>query len=70
MEDWVRDSYPDIPLVSCNPEDLEITIKNLLDNPDRMKEIAQKSVEWYTRNATLEKVGERMVEVFSGKTEL
>ncbi|PWE00342.1 glycosyltransferase [Marinilabilia rubra] len=66
MEKWARESYPDIPLVSCNPEDLESTIKELLDNPEKMKEIAKKSVEWYQEHATLERVGEKMVKIFRG----
>jgi glycosyltransferase involved in cell wall biosynthesis len=69
MEDWAKETYPDIPLVSCNPEDLESIIKDLLDNPGKMKEIAEKSVEWYQRNATLERVGEKLVSVFSGRSE-
>lgn len=65
MEDWARESYPGIPLVSCNPEDLENVIKELLENPEKMKNIAEKSVTWYRENATLEVVGEKMLQLFS-----
>ncbi|MFO8001353.1 MAG: glycosyltransferase family 1 protein [Marinilabilia sp.] len=64
MEDWARECYPGIPLVSCNPEELETTIRHLLENPGKMKEIAQKSIAWYHQNATPEVVGKRMLEVF------
>lgn len=67
MEKWAGKCYPDIPLVSCNPEEIETTVKNLLDNPGKMKEIAEKSVEWYQRHATLENVGNWMAEIFSGE---
>jgi hypothetical protein len=67
MEEWAKKCYPDIPLVSCNPQDLEVTIKDLLDNPDKMKEIAAKSKLWVRRNATLEVAGQRMVNIFERK---
>ncbi len=66
MESWAREIYPDIPLVSCNPEDLHKTIEDLLNNPEKMKDIAQKSVVWYRENATLEVVGEKIKNVFAG----
>jgi glycosyltransferase involved in cell wall biosynthesis len=64
MEDWARKCYPDIPVVSCNPEDLEETIAGLLENPKKMKEIAEASVRWFRENATLQVVGKRMFDVF------
>lgn len=64
MENWAKKTYPDIPLVSCNPEELTKTIGHLLENPEKMKEIAQKSVLWYQKHATPEKVGQKMITVF------
>lgn len=60
MEQWARDCYPDIPVVSCNPEELEETIAGLLADPGRMKKIAQDSVDWFHQHATLEVVGKRL----------
>jgi glycosyltransferase involved in cell wall biosynthesis len=64
LEDWARECYPDIPLVSCNPEDLGEVIKDLLKDPKRMKSIAERSVKWYKENATLEVVGKKMLKLF------
>jgi glycosyltransferase involved in cell wall biosynthesis len=64
MEEWARKCYPDIPLVSCNPEDLEQTIESLLHNPDRMQKIAEAGIRWFHENATLQVVGNRMLNVF------
>ena len=65
LEKWARKSYPDLPVVSCNPEDLEETLTSLLKDPERMAKIAQQSMEWYRKNATLEVVGNRILKVFS-----
>ncbi|MGQ1889276.1 glycosyltransferase [Thermophagus sp. OGC60D27] len=65
LEEWARKSYPDLPVVSCNPEDLEETLAELLKDRQRMAEIAQKSMDWYRKNATLEVVGNRMLNIFS-----
>jgi len=65
IEKWARKSYPDLPVVSCDPEDLEETIAGLLASPEKMKEIAKKSIEWYQRYATLDVVGNRMLKVFT-----
>lgn len=70
LETWARECYPDIPLVSCDPEKLEETIENLLENPEKMKEIAEKSMLWYRQNATLEAVGEWMADVFEIENKL
>jgi glycosyltransferase involved in cell wall biosynthesis len=67
MEAWARKCYPGIPVVSCNPEDLEETIAGLMENPKKMQEIAGASVRWFRENATLEVVGKRMFDVFEKK---
>lgn len=67
MEEWARKCYPDIPLVSCNPEDLEKTIEELLANPARMHQIAEDGIRWFRENAMLEVVGNRMLNVFENK---
>ncbi len=67
MEDWARKCYPDIPVVSCDPEDLEETIAGLLENPEKMQEIAAASVRWFRENATPQVVGKRMFDVFENK---
>lgn len=64
MEKWARDIWPDVPLVSCNPEYLEQTIKELLENPEKMKEIAGRSLAWHKRHATPEIVGRFLAGVF------
>lgn len=64
MEDWAWKCYPDIPVVSCDPENLEDTITGLLENPEKMQEIAKASVRWFRENATLQVVGKRMFDVF------
>lgn len=64
MEKWARDVWPDVPLVSCNPEDLEQTLKELLENPEIMKEIAEKSVAWHRRYAIPDVVGKFLTGVF------
>jgi|GEM_PF-1501811 glycosyltransferase involved in cell wall biosynthesis len=64
MEEWARSCYPDIPVVSCNPEDLEETIDGLLADPERMQKIAEASVQWFRENASLQVVGKRMLNGF------
>ena len=54
---WFREDFPELPLVSCEPEDLTNTLKDLLDNPEKMLDIALKSFEYYKKFHTPEVVG-------------
>ena len=54
---WFREDFPELPLVSCEPEDLTKTLIDLLDNPEKMLNIALKSFEYYKKFHTPEVVG-------------
>lgn len=54
---WFREDFPDLPLVSCEPEELTKTLVDLLENPEKMLNIALKSFEYYKKFHTPEVVG-------------
>jgi hypothetical protein len=64
MEGWARGIWPDVPVVSCDPEDVVTTLQGLLADPARMKEIGQQSLDWFHHNATPEIVGKKLGNVF------
>lgn len=55
---WFKEDYPEIPVVSCEPEELTSVLSNLISNKDNMLSIANKSYEYYLKFHTGEKVGE------------
>lgn len=57
LEQWFRDSYPGLPIVSCDPEDLERTIRELIADPTRMKAISEAGVEYARKYHSFEAVG-------------
>ena len=54
---WFKEDYPEIPTVSCEPEELKGVLSNLISNNERMLSIANKSFEYYLKFHTAEKVG-------------
>jgi hypothetical protein len=54
---WFREDFPELPLVSCEPEELAETLIDLIENPEKMLEIARNSYEYYKKFHTLEVVG-------------
>lgn len=57
MAKWFNEDYPEIPLVSCEPEDLTDILHNLLKNKELMLNIAAKTYDYYQKFHTPEKVG-------------
>jgi hypothetical protein len=54
---WFRQDFPDLPLVSCEPEELLRTLINLLEHPEEMLNIAVNSFEYYQKFHSPEIVG-------------
>ncbi|WP_245208111.1 glycosyltransferase [Sediminibacillus dalangtanensis] len=44
ISDYMKEKYPsDLPLISANPDSIENTLRNLLQHPEQLEEIGQKS---------------------------
>lgn len=54
---WFKEDYPDIPIVSCEPEELKEVLEDLINNPEKMKSIAHQSIQYYKKYHTPEAVG-------------
>lgn len=54
---WFREDFPELPLVSCEPEELTDVLIDLISNPEKMLTIALKSFEYYQKFHTPEVVG-------------
>jgi|ERR1035437_4036521 glycosyltransferase involved in cell wall biosynthesis len=54
---WFREDFPELPLVSCEPEELVDTLIDLIKNREKMLSIALKSFEYYKKFHTPEVVG-------------
>jgi hypothetical protein len=54
---WFREDFPELPLVSCEPEGLTKTLIDLIEHPDEMLKIALNSFEYYKKFHTPEVVG-------------
>ena len=62
---WFKEDYPDIPIVSCEPEELKDVLEDLINNPEKMKSIAQQSIEYYKKYHTPEAVGNYYKEILN-----
>jgi glycosyltransferase involved in cell wall biosynthesis len=54
---WFREDFPGLPFVSCESEELVNTLIGLLSQPQTMLSIAERSVEYYLKNLSLDIVG-------------
>jgi hypothetical protein len=54
---WFKEDFPELPMVSCEPEELVDTLIGLITNPNKMLSIALKSLEYYKKFHTPEIVG-------------
>jgi glycosyltransferase involved in cell wall biosynthesis len=54
---WFKADFPELPLVSCEPEELTNTLIDLLDHPEKMLKVALSSFEYYKKFHTPEIVG-------------
>lgn len=54
---WFEEDLPDLPCININPENIEEKLIWLIENPDQMKKIAQKGIEYYKKYHTPEAVG-------------
>lgn len=55
---WFREDFPELPLVSCEPEELTDVLIDLISDREKMLEIALKSYKYYKKYHTPEVVGE------------
>jgi hypothetical protein len=46
---WFREDHPEIPVISCEPEELRDVLLDLLDHPDKMQQIAVDSIAYYRK---------------------
>jgi len=46
---WFREDHPEIPVVSCEPEELRDVLLDLMDHPDKMRQIAVDSIAYYSK---------------------
>jgi hypothetical protein len=54
---WFREDYPELPLISCDPEELTDVLVDLISNPQKMLRIAKESMEYFNKFHTPEVVG-------------
>ena len=54
---WFKADFPELPVISCEPEELGDILIDLLSNPEKMLTIALKSLEYYQKYHTPEVVG-------------
>jgi glycosyltransferase involved in cell wall biosynthesis len=54
---WFKEDFPEVPIVSCEPEELVDTLIDLIKNREKMLSIALKSFEYYKKFHTPEVVG-------------
>ncbi|WP_415376873.1 glycosyltransferase [Patiriisocius sp. Uisw_017] len=54
---WWREDYPDMPIVSCEPEELADVLKCLIGDRKRMKSLAMQGIEYYKSVHSLKVVG-------------
>lgn len=54
---WFREDFPELPLVSCEPEELKKTLIDLVERPEKMLSIALNSFEYHKKFHTPEVVG-------------
>lgn len=54
---WFREDFPELPVVSCEPEELMDVLIDLISDREKMLEIALKSYEYYKKYHTPEVVG-------------
>ena len=57
INDWFAEYYPDYPLVNTRKEELEKTLIDLIEDPERMKEIAKQSIKYYHKYHSPKAVG-------------
>ncbi|MBT3251812.1 MAG: glycosyltransferase [Candidatus Marinimicrobia bacterium] len=51
---------PDHPFVNVNPENLKVKLIQLIENPEKITEIAQNSHEWLKRTHSIQAVGDQL----------
>jgi hypothetical protein len=54
---WFKEDFPELPMVSCEPEELSEILIDLITNPEKMLGIALKSFDYYKKFHTPEVVG-------------
>lgn len=54
---WFKEDFPELPLVSCEPEEITKTLVDLIEHPEKMLNIALNSFEYYKKFHTPEVVG-------------
>lgn len=54
---WFKADFPELPLVSCEPEELTEVLVDLIKNPEKMFGIALKSYQYYNKFHSPEVVG-------------
>jgi glycosyltransferase involved in cell wall biosynthesis len=64
---WFREDFPELPVVSCEPEDLAEVLTDLINDPDRMLDLALKSHEFYQRYHTPRVIGNYFTEILNLK---
>jgi len=64
---WFKNERPELPVVSCNPNDLEKTIEMLLNNPEKMKIIANESIMYYKKYHSPVSVGNHFKKIMNLK---
>ncbi len=57
ISDWFREERPELPVVNTEIRDLEKNLINLIENPEKMKKIARKSIEYYYKYHSPKAVG-------------
>lgn len=54
---WFKEDFPELTVVSCEPDELTKTLVDLLENPEKMLNVALNSFEYYKKFHTPEVVG-------------
>lgn len=54
---WFKEDFPDLPVVSCEPDELKDVLVDLITNPEKMENIALKSFKYFKKYHTMEAVG-------------
>ncbi len=54
---WFREDFPDLPVISCEQEELANVLAELMSDPGRMLDIALKSFEYFNKYHSLDVMG-------------
>jgi len=57
LSNWFKEDFPDIPLLSCETDELTEVLINLIQNPNKMAEIALNSYAYFQKYHTHEAAG-------------